>query len=121
MQFEAKARYVWGSPYKLRPLADVVRGKNARYALDWLQTYKTKRALPIQKLIASAVANAQHLNNVGAEQLVIHEIRVDQGPAHDYFKPGAMGRAMMRTRRSCHIHVVLKMLEKHNEKKNKRG
>ncbi len=79
MQFEAKARYVWYSPYKLRPLADVVRGKSARFALDWLTTYQTKRALPLKKLIASAIANAQNLQNVPAESLTVHEIRVDQG------------------------------------------
>lgn len=124
MQFEAKARYVWYSPYKLRPLADVVRGKSARFALDWLTTYQTKRALPLKKLIASAIANAQNLQNVPAESLTVHEIRVDQGPMHRYFKPGAMGRAMIQRKRLCHIHVVLKSQEvkqSNTSKKNKRG
>lgn len=107
MQFVAKARYVWYSPYKLRPLADVVRGKNAVYALNWLSIYNNKRANPLKKLIESAVANAHNLKSVKAEQLAIKEIKVDQGPIHRYFKPGAMGRAMIQRKRLCHISVIL--------------
>ena len=107
MQFIAKARYVWYSPYKIRPLADVVRGKSATYALNWLSVYNTKRAMPLMKLIESAVANAKNLNSVAPEHLSIKEIKVDQGPIHRYFKPGAMGRAMIQRRRLCHISVIL--------------
>lgn len=107
MQFVAKARYVWYSPYKLRPLVDVVRGKNAAYALGWLSIYNNKRSVPLKKLIESAVANAKQLKNVTAEHLSIKEIKVDQGPIHRYFKPGAQGRAMIQRKRLCHISVVL--------------
>lgn len=107
MQFVAKSRYVWYSPYKLRPLADVLRGQNAGNALQWLKTYKSQRATPLQKVLASAVANARSLNNVGPEGLIVKEIRVDQGPIHRYFKPGAMGRAMIQRKRLCHISVTL--------------
>ena len=53
MQFNAKARYVRFSPYKLRPLADVVRGKNVSFALHWLATHAVKRIVPVQKVIES--------------------------------------------------------------------
>jgi large subunit ribosomal protein L22 len=107
MQFVAKAKYVAYSPYKLRPLADVIRGKKAAYALNWLTTYKTKRACPIKKVLESALANAKHLNNLNPEVLSVKEIRIDQGPIHRYFKPGAMGRAMVQRRRQCHVSIIL--------------
>ena len=64
MQFKAKARYISYSPYKLRPVADVIRGKNAAYALGWLATYRTKRSLDLTKVLESAVANAKNMKNI---------------------------------------------------------
>ncbi len=107
MQFVAKARYVSYSPYKLRPVADVIRGKDVTYALQWLSTYRTQRARPIQKLIESAVANARHKNNVDSSALMVKEIKIDQGPINKYFKPGAMGRAMIQRKRLSHLSVIL--------------
>lgn len=106
-QFEAKARYIWYSPYKLRPIADVVRGKNASYALQWLATYRTKRAESIRKTIESAVANAKNLASVDVSALTIKDIRIDQGPIHKYFKPSAMGRSQPQRKRLSHIQVIL--------------
>jgi large subunit ribosomal protein L22 len=107
MQFIAKTRYIKYSPYKMRPIADVVRGKDALYALGWLATYKTKRSLELKKLIQSAVANAKHLQGLEVRDLRVKELRVDQGPIVQYFKPGAMGRAMVQRRRMCHMSVIL--------------
>jgi large subunit ribosomal protein L22 len=107
MYFVARALYIPYSPYKLRPLANVVRGKTAPYALAWLEVYKTKRSRPLKKVLASAVANAQQLKNVSPDELVIKEICVDQGPVRRYFKPGAMGRAVVQRKRLCHITVKL--------------
>lgn len=107
MQFVAKARYIWCSPYKMRPLADVIRGKNAVEALHWLQTYKTQRSAVLEKVVASAAANAQNRAQIDPAQLSVKEIRIDQGPIHRYFKPGAMGRAMIQRKRLCHISVVM--------------
>lgn len=107
MEFVAKARYIRYSPYKLRPLAQVIRGKDVVYALMWLATYKTKRSQPVQKVLESAVANAKQRGNAGPESLLIKEIRIDQGPMYNYFKPSAMGRAMPHRKRTCHISLVL--------------
>lgn len=107
MQFLAKARYILYSPYKLRPIADVVRGKDVGYALNWLLTYRTQRARSILKLIESAVANAKNNGNVEHSNLLIKEIRIDQGPIHKYFKPGAMGRANIQRKRLSHLSVIL--------------
>lgn len=106
MQFTAKSRYIRFSPYKLRPLVDVVRGRRASYALQWLATYSVKKAVPIRKMIESAVANAKQAN-VDAQALLIKDIKVDQGPIIRYFKPGAMGRANIYRKRLSHMSVIL--------------
>ena len=112
MQFSAKSRYIRCSPYKLRPLADVVRGKSAKQALDWLATCALKRAVPVRKMIESAVANAKQLQDVNIDQLAVQEIRIDQGPIHRYYKPGAMGRANVVRKRLSHMSVVLEPVGK---------
>ena len=112
MKFVAKAKFIRFSPYKLRPLADVVRGKNVQYALDWLSTCSLKKAVPIHKIIQSAAANALQLGKLQAEQLTVKEIRIDQGPSFKYFKPGAMGRANPQRKRLCHMSVIVESIEK---------
>ena len=109
MNFKASAKFVKRSPFKLRPIADVIRGKNAAYALGWLQVYGDAKSLPIKKLLESAIANAQNLQSeITTDDLVISEIRVDQGPAYRYFKPSAMGRSSVNRKRLSHITIVLK-------------
>jgi len=107
MQFIAKAKYIHYSPYKLRPLVDVIRGKDARYALDWLATYSSRRVSPVYKVLKSAVSNAKSLQNLPAEELMIKDFRVDQGPIFKYFKPGAMGRATILRKRFSHLSIIL--------------
>jgi large subunit ribosomal protein L22 len=110
MEFVAKARYVSYSPYKLRPVVDIMRGKNAAYALGWLMTYKTQRATPVLKLLQSALANAKHLKNLDPKLLKISTVCVDQGPIRRYFKPGDRGRAMPQRKRYCHMSIVLQAI-----------
>ncbi len=112
MSFLAKARYIRFSPFKLRPLVDVVRGKNVRYALSLLSSFPTKRTGSVKKVIESAAANAKNLANIEVADLKIKDIRVDQGPAVRYFKPGAMGRSNVYKRRFSHISVVLEQIDK---------
>jgi large subunit ribosomal protein L22 len=110
MQFSAKARYITFSPYKIRFVADAIRGKNVYQALQWLATCKLKRAVPVQKVIASAAANAKSLKGVLSIDLFIKTICVDQGPIRRYFKPGAQGRANPQRSRKSHISVVLESI-----------
>lgn len=112
MQFSAKARFLRFSPYKLRPLVDVVRGKPVKKALQWLATCPVKRAVPIIKLIESAAGNAKDLQNVNRADLLIVEIKIDNGPSRRYFKPGAMGRSNIYRRKSSHASVTLKAINK---------
>ena len=110
MQFKAIARYVQYSPYKLRPIVDVVRGKKAQYALDWLSVYPAQKATPIRKAIESAAANAKNLSQVALTDLKVSEIRIDGGPVRKYFKPSAMGRSSVQRKRLSHIVVVLEQI-----------
>jgi large subunit ribosomal protein L22 len=112
MKFVAKAKFLRFSPYKLRPLADVIRGKNVRFALNWLSTCAVQKAEPIYKVLASAAANAKQLGNFEADQLTISEIRVDQGPINRYFKPSAMGRSNIQRKRSCHMNIIVEPVKK---------
>lgn len=112
MQFNARARNIRYSPFKLRPLADMVRGKNVGHALSWLATSSLKRAVPITKTIVSAAANAKNRQGVEVDQLRIKEIRIDQGPAYRYFKPGAMGRSNIYKKRFSHISVIVELIDK---------
>ncbi len=116
MQFCAKARFIKFSPYKLRPVADVIRGKNAQYALNWLATHVTQRTEPVAKVLKSAVANAVQQGKCDPTQLVITDLRVDQGPMFRYFKPGAMGRSTILRKRLSHIQVVVQPVQPRNKK-----
>ena len=107
MNYKASAKYIRISPYKLRPLADLIRGKNVQFALNWLATCALKKAMPLTKVIESAAANAKQLANVEAKELIIKEIKIDQGPIFRYFRPGAMGRANPQKKRLSHMNVIV--------------
>ncbi|HAU30139.1 MAG: 50S ribosomal protein L22 [candidate division TM6 bacterium GW2011_GWF2_43_17] len=122
MQFKAQTRYIWYSPYKLRLLADVIRGKDVVSAMQWLSMYKVKRTVPVYKTLKSAVANAKDRENHEPRDLVVAEVRVDQGPIRHYFKPGAQGRSVPLRARQSHITIVVAPrtdVEKTKNKKNK--
>jgi len=105
MSFISKARNLRFSPYKLRPLADIIRGKDVVFALNWLDTCRMKKAEPIKKALKSAVANAKDRAELEAKDLLIEEVKVDQGPIFRYYKPGAMGRANPQRKRFSHISI----------------
>ena len=111
MNFKASAKYIKRSPYKLRPIIDVIRGKNAQYALDWLKVYGLKKSSAIKKLLESAIANAKNINEeLQTRDLCVSEIRVDEGPTFKYFKPSAQGRSMIMRKRLSHMMIILKQI-----------
>lgn len=119
---KAIAKNIPCSPYKLRPIVDVIREKNVLYALQWLGSiYRNKKAIPLKKVIESAVSNLLFKKNldtkIRTEEFVSNlefvEIKVDQGAIRKYFRPGAQGRATILRTRYAHISVVI------GEKKNK--
>lgn len=115
MQYVAKAKFIRYSPYKLRPLVDVIRGKNVQFALNWLATCSLKKAEPVIKVLSSAAANAKSLANIEASDLMLTEFRVDQGPIVRYFKAGAMGRANIQRKRLSHMSVIVEPISKQKE------
>lgn len=113
MQAKAISKYIRFSPYKLRPFANVIRGKTVEYALSWLKTCAVKRVRPVAKTLLSAYHNAaQKMNGVEMSELLVKEIRVDQGPIHRYYKAGAMGRAAIQRSRLSHLEIIVEKITK---------
>lgn len=103
----AKHRFARISPRKVRLLADMVRGKTADQALTILRFQPQRGARFLEKVIRSAMANAedQDVRNPGRLRLV--EVRVDQGPSLKRLRPRARGAASIYLRRMSHIIVGL--------------
>jgi large subunit ribosomal protein L22 len=95
------------SPRKVRLIVDAIRGKNVNDAITTL-TFMVKRgALPVQKLLESAMANATHNFNLKTDNLFIKEITVDQGPILKRWRARARGRASSIHKHTSHIKLVL--------------
>jgi large subunit ribosomal protein L22 len=94
------------SPRKVRLVADTVRGKLVEEALTTLSFITKRSALPLQKLLASALANAKDLS-LPTESLVIKEIRVDDGATLYRRRPRSKGMANPIRKRTSHISVIL--------------
>lgn len=118
MSFKATHRYARISARKVRPLADLVRGRFADEALDILRYQPQRGARMLEKVIRSAMGNAQENSDrpVSIEDLVVVDCRVDGGPMFKRIRPRARGMAFMIKKRMSHISVVLEdanELEKH--------
>jgi large subunit ribosomal protein L22 len=107
MEVKASAKYIRMSPRKVRLVADVVRGLPTGKAIDQLRFINKKAALPMMKLVNSAVANATNNFELEEDNLYIKELRVDGGPTLDRWMPRARGRATPIRKRTSHISVVL--------------
>jgi large subunit ribosomal protein L22 len=103
----AKARFVRVSPTKARRVIDLVRGKSVSEALDILRWAPQAASLPVAKVIASAVANAQNNNGLDPATLVVASVYADDGPTAKRIRPRAQGRAFRIRRRTSHITVVV--------------
>ncbi|MFY2557951.1 MULTISPECIES: 50S ribosomal protein L22 [Myxococcus] len=109
MESTAHLRFLRMSPRKLSLVAALIRGKPVEAALNILKFTKRAAALPVEKLIKSAVANATDLSKgqVDVDTLYVKTISVDQGPTQRRFMPRAMGRATPIKKKTAHVHVVL--------------
>ena len=110
MEARAIAKYIRIAPRKVRLLADLIRGKRVEEALNLLHFTPKRAAVPVEKVLRSAVSNAMNSDegaNVDPEDLIISEIQVNEGPTMRRYKPGAMGRASTIRKRSSHILVVV--------------
>jgi len=95
------------SPRKVRLVADMVRGKKADDAMISLSFVPHKASDSIQKLLKSAIANAANNHGIESSDLIIKELRVDQGVTAYRFRPRARGRAFPIRKRSSHIILSL--------------
>ena len=103
----ASAKYVRISPRKVRLVADQVRGKHIDDARSLLQFSPRSAADDVLTVIESAAANAEANHDLIGDEMIVHEIRVDEGPTLKRFRPRAMGRATPIHKRTSHISVAL--------------
>ena len=107
MQSKASANMVRIAPRKARLVVDLIRGKQIGEALSIL-AYTNKAATPIvEKVLKSAIANAEHNFDMNIENLVVTEAYVNEGPTLKRFRPRAMGRASRINKRTSHVPIVV--------------
>ena len=101
----ATARYVRMTPMKVRRVVDLIRGMEAREALAVLKFAPQAASEPVAKVLASAVANAEHNQQLDPATLVVSVAYVDEGPTLKRFRPRAQGRAFRINKRTSHITI----------------
>jgi large subunit ribosomal protein L22 len=105
---QAKIRFLPQSAQKVRMVIDLVRGKDANEALEMLRFVNKRAALPVLKLVSSAVANAEENFGVSRDDLYIATITADEAPTRKWRRFGARGRFKPILRRNSHLTVVLR-------------
>jgi large subunit ribosomal protein L22 len=107
MESKAILRYARITPRKARRVIDLIKGKNAGDALLFLRFMPYRGARFVEKLLKSAIANAEQKKAVNPESMKIVKALVDQGPTMKRVETRAMGRANVIRKRTCHITLVL--------------
>ena len=107
MGTRAQARYVRVTPRKARRVADLIRGLPADEAQAVLRFAPQSASEPVGKVLASAMANAEHNDKLDRETLVVERVWVDEGPTLKRIRPRGFGRAFRVTKRTSHITVVV--------------
>lgn len=106
MEATATLRYLKASPQKVRLVADLVRGKKVEEALNILRFTRKSCAKDLEKLLRSAVANAENKENApDVDELVVSRIYVNEGPRERRIQPAPMGRAYQVQKRKAHVTV----------------
>jgi large subunit ribosomal protein L22 len=103
---QATLKWLRMAPRKVRLIADLIRGKQIEEALNLLAFADKAAARPVQKLIRSALANADTMGT-DIDKLIVKTIHVDEGPTWRRWRPRAMGRATRIRKRTSHVTVVL--------------
>src|SRR5512136_3375885 len=104
----ARLSYLTISAQKVRLVVDLVRGKDAVQAMEILRFTPQSAALPVGKLLASAVANAEENFGVSRDDLYVSKIFADEAPTRKWRRFGARGRFKPLLRRNSHVTVVLR-------------
>lgn len=107
MKFSASHKFVQMSARKIRPIADLVRGKLVDEAKNLLKCYPNRGARLIEDVLASALANADDRRCKNLGQLEVSSILIDSGPIGKRFRPKARGATSPIKKRMAHITVTL--------------
>ena len=107
MEVKAVSRYVRISPQKVRKLVGAIKGEPVESGLSILKFMPQKAAGIVEKIVRSAVANADQKPEVDVDSLVIRNVIVDQGPTLKRFRARARGRGSRILKRTSHITVIL--------------
>ena len=108
MEVTARHKYLQTSPQKVRLVADQIRGKDVQDAANILELSRKAAARPLRKLLQSAIANAENLDDqLDVDRLYVKEIYVDGGPTLKRIRPQPMGRAFRILKRQSHITIKL--------------
>ena len=107
IEVKAVAKYTRISPRKVRKISGAVKGKPVEDALNILQFMPQKAAYLLEKVIRSAVANADQNEGIDIDDLVVRNVLTDEGPTLKRFRARARGRGTRILKRTSHITVVL--------------
>jgi len=107
MEARAVAKYVKMSPLKVRRVAQMIRGQRVSEAQAMLKFTQTRAARVLEKVLNSAVANAENNLELDRDELVVARAYVDKGPSMKRMTPRARGRADILTKRSSHVTVIV--------------
>ncbi|MFD2761908.1 50S ribosomal protein L22 [Lentibacillus juripiscarius] len=107
MQAKAVAKSVRIAPRKVRLVVDLIRGKEIGEAIAILRHTQRGASPEVEKVLNSAVANAEHNYEMEADNLMISEAFVDEGVTLKRFRPRAQGRASQINKRTSHITIVV--------------
>jgi large subunit ribosomal protein L22 len=108
---KASALCLRSSASKARVVLDLIRGLPVRQADEVLQFTDREIATTVRKVLASAVANAQHNDEQDPEELFVKACFADEGPTLKRFSPRARGRAGRIKKRTCHITIIVARLD----------
>ena len=107
MEAKATAKYVRVTPRKARLIIDQVRGKDVVAAREILRFSERAIAEVVEKVLNSAVANAENNHNMRSANLVVKAAYVDEGPTLKRIRPRAKGSASRIRKRTSHITVIV--------------
>ncbi len=107
MEVKATTKFVRISPFKLRLPISEIKGKNVEQALTLLKFMPLKAAGIMYKTLQSAIANAEHNDELDVDKLVVKNVIVDHGPSMKRFRPRARGRASRILKRTSHLTVIV--------------
>ncbi len=117
METQASARYVRIAPRKVRIVVDLIRGKSVGDALAILRNTPKAASPLVEKVLSSAVANAEHNFEIKGDNLYVAKVFVDQGPTLKRFKARARGMASRINKKTSHVTLVV--AEKNSQGRDK--